>query len=180
MNRHIYGLTLFLFVVKIHFLLYWAFFAPINFYSTQEKLQIPNPPAIEIKNKTNCWSMSKSPQPDLQAVAVSVRDGSISANVDFTNLEQISDLSGENFVLHVFAPDSAFVWSGELRPATIEEDSTFEFKAVAPEFKKLDRKTNYYARIETLSEHLSGAHAAYNINQATPVLVNFDKNSFGK
>lgn len=41
MNRHIYGLTFFLIIVKIHFLLYWAFFVPSPYLTFIETSEIP-------------------------------------------------------------------------------------------------------------------------------------------
>ena len=176
MNRHIYGLTLFLFIVKLHFLLYWAFFAPVNFFSTQE---IVNSSAVpfEANYSKSCWRM-KTLNPELQNVAVDTRQGTVSANVDFATFESVSDLHGKRFALHIFSNNFVDVWSGEVRLATMEDDSTFEFKTVTPELKTLDRKANYYARIELLSEHSQYPHDSFDLNaksDATPVLINFGK-----
>jgi hypothetical protein len=174
MNRHIYGLTLFLFIVKIHFLLYWAFFAPINFFSTRE---IPSPQIAPVKTeKLKGCNMRNHLQTDLRNVEINVKKGELNANVDFPNLKTIEDLSDKRFVIHVFSSELSSEWTGEVVSYMARGDGRYTFMAISSKLKQLNRKTNYYAQIESESEHYFKEHSPLNINQATPVLINSDSN----
>lgn len=62
MNRHIIGLSLFLFIVKTHLLVYWVFFAPGNLASLVETPPSPAPPtaAVSVSELPTCVSIEQA------------------------------------------------------------------------------------------------------------------------
>lgn len=174
MNRHIYGLTVFLVIVKTHFLLYWLFFAPVNFISTQEVINLEVSP-LKVEESKSC-KKARAVKADLRFVEIDVKRGVVSASIDFPKLEQISDLSFKSYRMHIFTQDLRSVWIGDVKPAFIEDNLPVTFKGSSPEFKKLSRKVNYYAQIDILpySESPKSEYAVYGIQQATPILLVFD------
>jgi hypothetical protein len=184
MNRHIYGLTLFLFIVKIHFLLYWAFFAPINFFSSQD---IPSPAIVapfQIEKSKSC-KMRNNRQIDLRNVEVNIKEGKLYANAGFPDLGNSPDLKGKRYVLHIhsFSPPytSGGDWIGEIIPTAQIKEGSVAFVRSSPELKQINPKISYFAQIELLSEHWESPHAPFiDVQDLTPVLINADKNGFGR
>lgn len=182
MNRHIYGLTVFLVIVKTHFLLYWLFFAPVNFVSMPE---ISSPNIVASFEKSKSCKMRNKLQIDLRSVEINIKEGTLYANADFTNLRDLSDLKGKRYVLHIFSESPneppGDDWVGEIIPAAqIREDSS-AFVSSSHKLKQLDPKISYFAQIEFLSEHWDGSYAHwYDIQDSTPVLINAEKERFNK
>jgi hypothetical protein len=168
MNRHILGFTLFVVIVKTTFLLYWGFFAPINFTSTVEK------PVIEKHTvyNTKC-NLRKKVSAELENVAVDPRDGSINANIYLNKGERISSLFSLKIRLYIFNLDSGEVWSGESEPRMIGPDTKkFIFNKTSSELQKLRKETNYYAHIEILGADGSSIEdPAFRTRPSTPVLL---------
>lgn len=179
MNRHIYGLSLFLIVVKTHFLLYWAFFAPVNFYSVSQ------PPIVETvvpktESSDKCRSKSFNTHslfhPELTNPVIGSK-GKISAKVRLTRYKALYLENDPTvwFRLHIFDENQTPVWIGEqqltLDKAKFSQDILFEMSDGA--FSRFDRRKNYYAQIETiLNPRLESVSFSYNPNRAREVLLN--------
>ncbi|HZH35132.1 MAG TPA: hypothetical protein VEX64_09845 [Pyrinomonadaceae bacterium] len=169
MNRHILGFTLFVVIVKTTFLLYWGFFAPINFTSTVQK---PLTVEKQATVTTKC-NLKRRFSAELQNVAVDPRDGSINANIYLNKGERISSLFSLKIRLYIFNLDSGEVWSGESEPRMISPDTkNFIFNKTSSELQKLRKETNYYAHIEILGADGSSIEdPAFRTRPSTPVLL---------
>jgi hypothetical protein len=181
MNRHIFGLTLFLVVFKIHFLLYWAFFAPINFYSVYEPPAVkrieptrePYKCGLKADNKHNLF------QPEVINAVVAAK-GKISANVRLTRYNALYLESEPNvwFRLHVFDESRKPVWIGEqklfLNKDKFAQDVLFEMSDAA--LRRLDKNKNYYAQIETImTPERASDNFSYNLRQATEIMFSHNR-----
>lgn len=147
MNRHIYGLTLFLAIVKIHFLLYWAFFAPINFFSTHPAVAEPQPIIVE---KRSCKLRQKSDL-KLQNVVVDFRNGALSANVKNYNSGAYD--GARRVRIQLFNDSKEFVWGSDVEDLYFStQQTTLELKDWSEDLSRLNLnpKKNYYARIYEL------------------------------
>lgn len=175
MNRHIYGLTLFLIIVKIHFLLYWAFFAPINFFSSPEQLKNH---AVIITNEPRTMSCNRNKEryAVLQNAALDIENMKVSANVRFSNLETAFDANDFVPFLRIFNEETnETVILKPIRRA--EANSVVTFQGDLPKNEKWNPKSNYYTQIDFENggsrELLKGISS---IEQAVPVLIISDKN----
>jgi hypothetical protein len=171
MNRHIYGLTLFLFIVKIHFLIYWAFFAPVNFFSTQDIL-VDNVALTELEKTSS--NSADSLKAELQNIALDIKRGNLSANVQLTDLGTNPFPKLGKLRVQLFTEGSIPVWSGELEQGFTGGCLGWyaEFERSAPELKSLNSNANYYADVQVLRAFNSVAeNVVYKINKTTPVLI---------
>jgi hypothetical protein len=168
MNRHILGFTLFVVIVKTTFLLYWGFFAPINFTSTVEK------PVIEQHTvyNTKC-NLRKKVSASLRNVSVDPRDGSITANVSLNNVERVSDLSSLWIRLLIYSDDTGASTVITVKPAFFNADAkSYTYKGSSPWLEHLSSEANYYAQVEVLpTSELNVENAVINHHEAIPVLL---------
>jgi hypothetical protein len=172
MNRHIYGLTLFLFIVKIHFLLYWAFFAPVNFLSTQEVL---NNPVVIVENESRMQrNHEKTRQAVLQNAAIDIENKTVSANIRFNDLDTAILSNQFSVELRVFNKKSqAGIF---LKPISVAKaNNVVSLKGELPDYVKWSKKSNYYAQINFLT-CIVGMERISTIEQSIPVLIISDKN----
>jgi hypothetical protein len=173
MNRHIYGLTLFLVIVKIHFLLYWAFFAPVNFLSTLEAPKI-YPVQREYVTRSKC-NRSKEQRAVLQNAAIDFDNMKVSANVRFNDLETAFESNEFEIYLHVINEETNVTVS--LKPVYgAEAGKVVTFKGALPKNGKWDRKSNYYAQIDfEYGGFPKASKQIFSLEQAVPVLKITDK-----
>lgn len=172
MSRHIYGLTLFLIIVKIHFLLYWAFFAPVNFLSTQEVL---NNQVVIVENESRMKSNhEKTRQAVLQNAAIDIENKTVSANIRFNDLDTAFLSNQFSVELRIFNKKSQA--ETFLKPiSAAEANNVVTFKGELPNYVKWSKKSNYYARIN-FSSCIVGVERISTIEQSIPVLIISDKN----
>lgn len=173
MNRHIYGLTLFLIIVKIHFLLYWAFFAPINFFSNPEVVKTRGIAVAEDSRK-NC-NLYKKREAVLQNAAIDIENLKVSANVRFNDLQTAFDSNEFVPVLRIFNEEMSE--SVILKPNfSVEAGKVVSFKGELPANVKWNSKANYYTQIDFEYEGFPKASKQISsIEQAVPVLIIRDK-----
>ena len=142
MNRHIYGLTLFLIIVKIHFLLYWTFLAPVNFFSSPEAVFKSNAQKIE----TTEFKLRQKSDLKLQNVAVDFKSGAISANVKINS-------NGDNSVvrrvrIQFFDENKEFVWASDIEDLYFTpQQKSVSLNDCSDQLDFLNPNKNYYARI---------------------------------
>ena len=167
MNRHIYGLTLFLAVVKIHFLLYWAFFAPINFFSTQHISVKPENVVIE---KKKCNLKPKSVL-ELQNIAANFKNGAVSANIKIN--DQAADSDERQFRVQFFDENKKFVWASQVEIIKLNKTkTTLTLPFCSQELARLNIKSNYYARIYEPGSTPFDYFRIQTLEGLTPVLQN--------
>ncbi|MDQ4123623.1 MAG: hypothetical protein M3209_19465 [Acidobacteriota bacterium] len=181
MNRHIYGLTLFLIIVKIHLLLYWAFFAPVNFYSVSQPpiVETVAPKAEYPKCRSQRYNTHSLFHPELTNAVIGSK-GRISANVRLTrykalHLENEPDIW---FRLHIFDENQTPVWIGE-KQMTLNKDKFSQdvlFEMSDGSFARFDRRKNYYAQIETIqTPQRASDNFSYNPRLAREVLFSHSR-----
>lgn len=173
MNRHIYGLTLFLFIVKIHFLLYWAFFAPINFFSTQEA--VTNRSVLIAKEPGKNCNLYKKREAKLQNAAIDIENLKVSANVRFNDLQTAFDARDFQARLTIF--NEEITTTVYLKPAySVEAGTVVSFKGELPQGEKWNPHANYYTQVDfDYSGAPKGWKQISSIEQAVPVLIIRDK-----
>jgi hypothetical protein len=175
MNRHIYGLTLFLFIVKIHFLLYWAFFAPISFVSTQvaevENLVPVVTDSVPVVKTHNC-NRRQNVSVELRNLAFDVRNGAVSAYLKINNLKRDYLNDGLQLRLQIFNEEKNLVWDSELQHFRLNYiDSGITVTECSRELMRLNPKKNYYAKVVNL--YLTESNREFyveTLDQLTPVL----------
>ena len=175
MNRHIYGLTLFLAIVKIHFLRYWALFAPINFFSTQTTVS-PNVGVLMANEPraTNC-KRYRTHTAVLQNAAIDIRNMKVSANVRFNDLETAFEASEFVPRLSIFNEETS--QTVILEPVYGAEGSTVvTYKGDLPKNGNWNPKSNYYTQVEfEYDGSPKNWKVISSIEQAVPVLIIRDK-----
>ncbi|HEX8267366.1 MAG TPA: hypothetical protein VF596_18345 [Pyrinomonadaceae bacterium] len=156
MNRHIYGLTLFLIIVKIHFLLYWAFFAPINFFSTQDT---PNTTVTQIENNekplcSNTVFNASQIISVLHNISINTKRNIVTANIGIKNLDRI-DLTQLKPQIHIFNKETNETIV--LRKIHMEKDTNNNLiiTSVIPFSTTWYKKSNYYAQVYFMDHKIS-------------------------
>lgn len=182
MNRQIYGFTLFVFIVKSTFLIYWFFLAPVNFVKI-----------LKIDAEQNTVVENADPLPQLKS-PVQIESAEINLQRQSIIAHIIIDNSGERQFsapvkarLSIINENSQSVWQGETElrffstcASNIPDDfvppmfATFE--KTSKDIAAFDLKHNYRAQIQILSEdksHLS--EALYQPSDLQNVLLAFRK-----
>lgn len=186
MNRQIWGIALFLIIVKSTFLLYWGFFAPNNVYVTETNVSTPSETVV-VRNKNACKLQAPSVKPKLQSVVMNTKTGKLT--VSFS--EAITKSEINNLRLIISDEIGSYYWLSESSKFNeiFNEVGTIDFDKprVSHNFEttlsktqlntiKLNRSNNYYAFVDDLSRLDSlNDHHSFNPNDATPVLLNYGK-----
>lgn len=161
MNRHIIGLTVFLVIVKSTFLLYWAFFAPVNFFTQAPSLAVQSS-GFNLTDKS--YGVEK---PKLQNVVINIEQGKITADAFICDAKS-SELSPEldKIRVNIFNNDLHLIWSGNLTQKARHGCKGADFEVVAPKLKKLNSRVSYYATLDD---------SVYELRQTLPVLIDAGK-----
>lgn len=174
MNRHIFGLTLFLIIVKIHFLLYWAFFAPINFLSTQPAT-VASRELVLVKTEGD---LKQKPAFELQNVIANFKDSSVSANIKINHNEV--DFAERKIRVQFFDENKQFVWASEVETIKLSKTkASLSLFFCSEELSRLNVKKNYYARIYEPGVTSSDYYRVENLQGLKPVLLDSESKGVG-
>ncbi|MBC7796750.1 MAG: hypothetical protein H7Z37_07755 [Pyrinomonadaceae bacterium] len=179
MNRQIWGIALFLIIVKSTFLLYWGFFAPNNVYVTETDKQTTVKTVETVETRKTCKLSTRSVEPKLQSVVINTRNGELTETIQFQQINK--DIP--KFRLHIFDENGTLVWTnGNLKGninGTLDfhnSTATETFETSSPKLIGLNPSKNYYAQLEVSPKSsLQNDECVLDFIDATPVLLNYGK-----
>lgn len=179
MNRQIYGFTLFVFIVKVTFLLSWLPFAPIEMFRVVG--------VAESEPQISNFSESKSSAVKLESVSVNAAQSSVAALLTVSD-DQDWFKSPMTARLNILDENSQIVWSEETQLDIYlkcrnaysgkynSSQQSAHFKKISNSLKQLDLSKNYRAQIEILKGETDFKNpAVYEPSDLQQVLIAHDK-----
>lgn len=184
MNRQIYGFTLFVFIVKSAFLIYWVFLAPVSFVKI---LKVDLEPT---KNFNRPESVDELQTDETRGFLVAFQNAVIDLGQQKFSadliIEKLRDDQLEfplNARLKIFDEDFQLVWQGD---SQIEVDNCYIggnawvqsalIDKTVPEFTALDKNRNYFVQVSISPENAVSSKAViYQPSPLQPVLLSHAK-----
>lgn len=183
MNRQIYGFTLFVFIVKSAFLVYWVFLAPVNFLSI---IAVDSEP---MSDQSVVETVAASPthkplQPTvrIESAEIDFERQNVTARLNIANTKENWFASPVEARLSLFNENSQLVWQSETKlrfygscgsnASGFVPPQIADFEKFSAQLAALNLKQNYYAQIVILPEKKAGSdEAIYQPSELQSVLL---------